>query len=223
MRDNTPSCNHCGRRARNYLQCAKCDGFWNSFKFFCSEKCLATHAKVAHPEIIKPPPLPSEIEKLDFSCPDCLHRMKYLAKHGGKAATCPKCKSSITLPQAQVAVLPEVSESVYVDDEESDEPRNLRCYCRKCKKAFMVAESLGGQVVKCPRCKADADAPHILSRTGFRCIHCGSRQDPVTTKVISTGGIVFVVIAIIICFPFALLGLAMTDKKSFCRSCGIEL
>jgi DNA-directed RNA polymerase subunit RPC12/RpoP len=135
-----------------------------------------------------------------------------------KAIICPKCGCE------QMAMAhPKTPPPFAKDHEQEEESRVLRCFCWKCKKAFMTFESDAGRAVECPRCGSETKAPGKSSQSGFKCVNCGTRQTLVKTTKISTGGVIFMIAMLFICFPFALLGLLMTEKKLFCQRCGTEV
>lgn len=170
-----------------------------------------------------------------FACPDCNHQCST------EALACPSCgrpfqsaSMESRLPPSFQVDIREYSQAptIYVCSNchyQSHQPVES---CPDClgPKTMEIRAATGGPCLKCgklwssdttacPDCGILLNQSSVARGDSYRCPNCRTTHPPAVLSRISSGGWLFFIVFLLLCFPISLLGFAMKEQYRVCSVC----
>lgn len=155
-----------------------------------------------------------------FACPTCEKVYKARDELAGRELVCKKCGAAFLVPERPVrevhygTMLPSEAPAQPLPEPKPDEPFGFDPPARPSSRRSRRRHEYQDE---------DQEPRSHKRRRGFRCMHCGSSDLPVTVKKISTGGWIVFVVILLVFFPLCWIGLLITDNYKVCYECRIRL
>jgi hypothetical protein len=178
-------------------------------------------------------------------CPVCTETLEAPQSAAGKGCACPVCHAVVSVPLAD----PEPRLRTFAVEVQAPPSHTLPpplpmspsttsslplsegrvCPCPTCGKTLTITPDLEGDYVTCPFCEREFRTDGQLSerpkrrsrrrRHRFECPYCGSHEEPIDTKRVSSAGWVLFTIFLLFLWPLFWIGLLITERETRCYDC----